>query len=80
MPHIRRATMVCILTAPVLYFQTQPGGRLAQLARARRSHRRGHWFESSIAHHASGQQSGLYLGVPSRSRQAFGSAVGLGAY
>src|SRR5215207_8933025 len=26
-------------------------GRLAQLARARRSHRRGHWFESSIAHH-----------------------------
>lgn len=28
-------------------------GRLAQLARARRSHRRGHWFESSIAHSGS---------------------------
>ena len=27
-------------------------GRLAQMVRARRSHRRGHWFESSIAHHA----------------------------
>ena len=25
-------------------------GRLAQMVRARRSHRRGHWFESSIAH------------------------------
>jgi hypothetical protein len=26
-------------------------GRLAQLARALASHARGHWFESSIAHH-----------------------------
>ena len=26
-------------------------GRLAQLARASRSHREGHWFESSTAHH-----------------------------
>jgi hypothetical protein len=25
-------------------------GRLAQLVRVRRSHRRGHWFDSSIAH------------------------------
>ena len=28
-------------------------GRLAQLVRARGSHPRGHWFESSIAHHPS---------------------------
>ncbi len=27
-------------------------GRLAQLVRVRRSHRRGHWFEPSIAHHS----------------------------
>ena len=26
-------------------------GRLAQSVRARGSHPRGHWFESSIAHH-----------------------------
>ena len=26
-------------------------GRLAQLVRALASHARGHWFESSIAHH-----------------------------
>src|SRR4051794_26382900 len=30
-----------------------PLGRLAQLVRARASHARGHWFESSSAHHIS---------------------------
>ena len=30
-------------------------GRLAQLVRALASHARGHWFESSIAHHESVQ-------------------------
>ena len=34
-----------------LRHQLKIRGRLAQLARALRSHRRGHWFESSIAHH-----------------------------
>ena len=32
-------------------------GRLAQLVRARASHARGHWFESSSAHHVRGVRS-----------------------
>lgn len=31
-------------------FYVKKRGRLAQLARALRSHRRGRWFESNIAH------------------------------
>ena len=34
-----------------LRFTAGPRGRLAQSVRARGSHPRGHWFESSIAHH-----------------------------
>ena len=40
-------------------------GRLAQLVRARRSHRRGHWFESSIAHQSPQEAFGGGLHVAS---------------
>lgn len=33
-----------------MIYEGQVKGRLAQLVRASRSHREGHWFESSIAH------------------------------
>ena len=36
----------CMYTCPTLF-----DGSVAQLVRARRSHRRGHWFESSRVHH-----------------------------
>ena len=39
---------VCINLGINLYFYL---GQLAQLVRALRSHRRGHWFESNTAHH-----------------------------
>src|SRR6266545_6157185 len=37
--------------SPRVCYTSGRTGRLAQLARARRSHRRGHWFEISIAEH-----------------------------
>lgn len=45
-----------LLPLPNLTIITQPSfdfGRLAQLVRARASHARGHWFESSSVHHFS---------------------------
>ncbi len=47
----RRAVRLTFGGQPVCFPRFIDEGRLAQLVRARASHARGHWFNSSNAHH-----------------------------
>ena len=43
--------VTCLFLHDIGLVRSKSEGRLAQLVRALRSHRRGHWFEPSAAHH-----------------------------